>query len=131
MASHFGRYFFRNLRLPLLRHNPDQWKATQGKKPQITTAANAVQPAQPRPYPVPDVDSPSTVSQLAKSKGKRKRKEIREEDEIDALFKGIGTKRIKRVAVSSELNVPNVNVLDANILHAIKSAPADTRRGKK
>jgi hypothetical protein len=104
----------------------------QVKEHQIPTAANAVQPAQPKPLnPSSDVKTLPSVSQTSKTNRKRKLKETREEDEIDALFSGIGTKRMRGVAASGEVDEASVNVLDADILKAIKAAPADARRGKK
>ncbi|KAF8511204.1 ARM repeat-containing protein [Gautieria morchelliformis] len=131
-GSYFGRYFFRSLRLPLLRHKPDQWKIIQGKERTLpTTSGNAVPQAQPKT--LGDVETTIDLRPL-KSNKKRKRKETHDEDEIEALFSGIGAKKIKGVAPSSELDVADGKAqpdLDMSILKAIKGAPADSGRRRK
>lgn len=84
---------------------------------------------------MPDAEVPG-VSPPLKSSRKRKRKETRQEDEIETLFSGIGRKKVKGLAADRQVNnntgtFKDQLVPDADILAAIKSAPADTRRSKK
>ena len=118
-----------------MRRNPDQWKTMQGKEQKLpTTAANAVPQTQPETktsHPHAGAET-STDLHSSKSNKKRKRRDTRDEDEIDALFSGIGLKKMKGVAVDSKVTAMKVPAggLDANILKAIKSAPSNVPRGK-
>jgi len=135
-GSHFGRYFFRKLRLPLMRRNPDQWKMMQSKDYKITTTLTSGVP-QTRPKISSPLTDPGTSTELhsSRSNKKRKRRETCDEDEIDALFSGIREKKMKGIAtiskdIATDIKAP-ASELDANILKAIKSAPSNIPRGKE
>ncbi|KAF8583989.1 ARM repeat-containing protein [Ramaria rubella] len=123
-GSHFGRFFTRNLDLPLLRRNPGQWKILQSKKRKFSTAANVIPQGQTSCPPTNA--EPVFDSSKVKSNSKRKRKQIGNEDEIDALFSGISAKkRVKGMEISTfPSNVQIHPDLDSGILDAIKSAPS-------
>ncbi|EPQ59516.1 ARM repeat-containing protein [Gloeophyllum trabeum ATCC 11539] len=137
VASYYGKFFARNLRLPLLERKPDAWRALQ---------SGEAQPKQGVPSTVDDPDqrdpkksktSPNaqnpTSSVTAKDKGKRKR-DAQHGDDIDVLFDESFGKRVKRGALPSSENpkskVSATAAEDRNlqdVLKAIHSAPSDDR----
>ncbi|KIJ32368.1 hypothetical protein M422DRAFT_265865 [Sphaerobolus stellatus SS14] len=118
VGSHFGRFFARNLGLPLYKRNPDQWKATRAQQHKaVASSSNAISTFASGP------------ESEAKSSQKRKRKDPEEEEgDIDRLFSGIG--KYKHAQVGEPRPKKPVAELETTVLNAIKAAP-DSQPSKK
>ena len=125
VGSHFGRFFARSLGLPLLRRNPDQWKASRVREHKAAaSSSNVISPSQQKQLSA----SAPTDAEDKRSK-KRKRKETEQDDDIDKLFSGIGLYKQAQVGEQRPKTTTNVS-LDATLLNAIKGAP-DSQPSKK
>ncbi|CAK5281828.1 unnamed protein product [Mycena citricolor] len=99
-ASHFGKFFARNLNLYLLQRRPDDWRNMQsGQRPKAT----AVQTNPPMITPTIQPNPPPV----------KKRKRDKAGDEIDQLFEGMG-KKIKRGALAVSDHSAHKTEMDAS-----------------
>ncbi|TFK56028.1 ARM repeat-containing protein [Heliocybe sulcata] len=129
-ASYYGKFFARRLRLPLLQRMPEEWKALQAGEPQGVAATASVQhPSNLKPRE-PTKTAPN-------HKGKRKR-DVKPEDDIDALFQKSLGQGVKRSALPEADGWPSKKAApkteDGNlhdVLKTIHLAPKDDKRKKR
>ncbi|KZT26897.1 ARM repeat-containing protein [Neolentinus lepideus HHB14362 ss-1] len=119
-ASYYGKFFWRNLRLPLLQRKPEEWKVLQAGKPQGVAAGAYIQSK------IREAKNPG-----ASDAGKRKR-DMQVEDDIDALFQRTLGKRVKRGAFLDADSQPSRKVATddgslRDILKAVQLAPKDDK----
>jgi nucleolar protein 9 len=137
-GSYYGRYFAKNLNLPLLRRRPEEWKTLQtahrsnsdsdAHRSTMTEAHHETQ-ARPKTSALSARVSPLEA-------GDRKRA-VDTGDEIDALFDASLGKRVRRGALESGGTARDATVKNGNIGHdlgdlfgAIRAAPKEKRKSR-
>jgi nucleolar protein 9 len=137
-GSYYGKYFAKNLNLPLLRRQPEEWKNLQAAQRSnsnsdahrsATTEAHHETQAQSKASAL----SPSTSPQEADDR----RRAVDTEDEIDALFDASLGKRVRRSALETGGTARDVTIKSANagrdlevLLSTIRAAPREKRKSR-
>lgn len=103
-GSFYGKFFARNLNLYLLQRKPDEWRnvQTQRKQQQQQQATPALQKQQAT---VSSATSQTKAQEPPKDRGKKRSKPS---DEIEELFEKTLGKRVKKAALGTEVEKPQV-----------------------
>lgn len=116
-ASYYGRFFVKALNLYTLKRRPAEWRDMVGK-------AKAKEEEQVKPE-VKVEEAEDKVEGVEKPKRKRKHEQV---DEIEMVFKKVRKKGALEKPVEGEekpKQEKHMGMLDARVMEAIRSAPAE------
>ncbi|PBK73207.1 ARM repeat-containing protein [Armillaria solidipes] len=122
-ASYYGRFFVKALNLYTLKRRPAEWRDMVGK-------AKAKEEEQVKPE-VKVEEAEVKAEGAEKPKRKRKHEQV---DEIEMVFKKVRKKGALERPVEGEekpKQEKHTGVLDARVMEAIRSAPAEGKKKRK